>query len=56
MRPALDPALREDGLVPRPRFDEAEEREGDGVAHASSIESMETRVEKTPIWSDEKST
>ena len=54
MRPALDPALREDGLLLRPRFDEAQEehaRDGSGVAHASSIESMETRVEKTPIWS-----
>eukprot|EP00966_Prymnesium_polylepis_P042146 978928-Prymnesium_polylepis.1 len=27
--------------------------EGSEVAHASSIESTETRVEKTLIWSDE---
>ena len=46
MRPASDPAERGEGLPLRPRFDEAEERDGSGVAHASSIESMETRVEK----------
>ena len=34
-----------EGLPLRPRFDEAEERDGSGVAHASSIESTETRVE-----------
>ena len=53
--PASDPAEREEGLLLRPRFDE-EEREGSGVAHASSIESTETRVEKVLIWSDEYST
>ena len=55
MWPASDPAEREEGLLLRPRFDE-EEREGSGVAHASSIESTETRVEKVLIWSDEYST
>ena len=55
VRPALDPAEREGGLSLRSRFDEAE-REGSGVAHASSIESTETRVEKTLISSDENST
>jgi len=53
--PASDPAEREEGLPLRPRFDE-EKREGSGVAHASSIESTETRVEKVFIWSDEYST
>ena len=59
VRPALAPAEREGGLLLRPRFDEAQEehaRDGSGVAHASSIESTETRVEKTLIWSDENST
>ena len=56
MRPASGPAERGEGLPLRPRFDEAEERDGSGVAHASSIESTETRVEKVLIWSDEYST
>ena len=54
---ASDPAEREEGLPLRPRFEEAEEheRDGSGVAHASSIESTVTRVENSLIWSDSES-